>query len=149
VTATVDRGAVPITGLLGMAYNGLSAVIFERVVASGSDDIRPSHGNVFEQLTFEDGLRLKDLAARAQMTPQAMGELVDELEGLGYVERRPDPNDRRAKRICLTRRGKRNTLRGLEIVTELENELEEMLGPRRLRSLRATLLEILDSPLLS
>lgn len=38
------------------------------------------------------------------MTPQAMGELVDELEELGYLERRPDPTDRRAKLIVLTDR---------------------------------------------
>ncbi len=39
------------------------------------------------------------------MSPQAMGELVDELEQLGYVVRRPDPTDRRAKLIILTKKG--------------------------------------------
>jgi hypothetical protein len=38
-----------------------------------------------------------------------MGQLVDELEELCYVERRPDPVDRRAKRIHLTRKGKRRS----------------------------------------
>ena len=140
----MDAEGLPLTGLLGWAYNGLSAEIFRRVVASGYSDIRPSHGSVFEQLTVEDGLRLKELAARASMTPQSMGELVDELEKLGYVERRPDPTDRRAKRIFLTPRGRRNARRAWEIVLDLENELEERLGSRRMRSLRKCLLEIID-----
>lgn len=99
-----------------------------------------------EHLTAQDGLRLKELAARASMTPQSMGELVDELEELGYVERRPDPTDRRAKRIRLTRKGKRSAHGGLEIVVELDKDLETVLGARRMRSLRSALLEILDSP---
>jgi DNA-binding MarR family transcriptional regulator len=38
-----------------------------------------------EQLELEDGLRLTDLAARAGITAQSMGELVDDLEVKGYV----------------------------------------------------------------
>jgi hypothetical protein len=51
------------------------------------------------------GSRLSELARRANMSPQAMGELVDELESLCYLIRRPDPRDRRAKLIVLTRKG--------------------------------------------
>lgn len=140
-----DPEIVPLTGLLGMAYNALSASIFRQVVSSGFDDIRPRHGNVFEQLTFDDGLRLKELAARSGMTPQAMGELVDELEELNYVERRPDPSDRRAKGIFLTKRGKRNARRGLDVVKEIENDLEARLGARRMSSLRKALVEVIDA----
>ncbi len=43
----------------------------------------------------------------ARASPQSMGELVDDLETKGYVERRPDPADRRAKRIHLTERDER------------------------------------------
>ena len=44
------------------------------------------------------------------MTAQAMGELVDELEAMQYLVRRPDPTDRRAKLIMLTRKGVRASL---------------------------------------
>lgn len=49
-----------------------------------------------------DGSRASVLAERAGIGRAAMGELIVELERLGYVERRPDPDDRRAKRIVPT-----------------------------------------------
>ncbi len=48
------------------------------------------------------GTRLTLIAARAQMTKQSMLELVDKAEALGFVERRPDPDDRRAKIVAFT-----------------------------------------------
>ena len=106
---------------------------------------RPSHGNVLEHLEIEDGLRLRDIANRAGITPQSVGALVDELEELSYVERRVDPQDRRAKRIYLTAKGRENARRSWEVLRALEQELSERLGARRLAQLRKVLLEILES----
>jgi DNA-binding MarR family transcriptional regulator len=94
---------VPTVVLLRLARDLLSAEVGAEVRRVAPDQ-RPTHGSVMEQLDFEDGLRLTDLARGAGMTPQALGELVDQLEALGYVERRPDPDDRRAKRIYRTAR---------------------------------------------
>lgn len=138
----LDR--MPTAGLLSRAYNALSAEIFERVRAAGAADIRPSHGNVMEQLSIEEPLRLTDIAARSGITAQSAGALVDELEQLGYVERRPDPIDRRAKRIHLTRKGQRNARKGFEVVMELEAELEERLGRKTLAQLRRTLIQLTE-----
>jgi DNA-binding MarR family transcriptional regulator len=99
------------------------------------DDLRPSHGNAMEQLELEDGLRLTDLAARAGITVQSMGELVDDLEAKGYVERRPDPDDRRAKRIY-ARVAKRAT-------ADVENYLAELLGEQHYLLLRRALEDII------
>ena len=52
-----------------------------------------------------DGTRLTEIAARARMTKQSMRELVDRAEALGYVERRRDPSDGRAKTIIFTAAG--------------------------------------------
>lgn len=98
-----------------------------------------------EHLAFEDGLRLNDLATRAGITPQSMGQFVDELEDLGYVERRPDPDDRRAKRIHLTRRGKRSNQVEWKVVGEVETALENVLGKKRLGDLRKALTSISES----
>lgn len=136
---------IPTVGLLGRAFNELSTIIFDRVVASGAGDLRPSHGNVMEQLSFEDGLRLTDIARRAGITAQSAGALVDELEELKYVERREDPDDRRAKRIHLTAKGRRNADLAWGIVEGLEDELEGVVGSRRLAQLRQTLVDILAS----
>jgi DNA-binding MarR family transcriptional regulator len=135
---------LPSSALLRIAYNTLAARIYTSVVAGTDfDDLRPSHGNMMEQLELEDGLRLSDLAARAGMTAQSMGELVDDLEGKGYLERRPDPDDRRAKRIYLTDRGRQNTRVAKRATTDVENYLAELLGQQRYQQLRRTLKDII------
>lgn len=139
----LDR--MPTAGLLGRAYNTLSAEIFDRVRSAGATDIRPSHGNVMEQLTMEEPLRLTDVAKRSGITAQSAGALVDELEELGYIERRPDPGDRRAKLIHLTARGRRNVDLAFDIVKEVEKELEHRLGKRSLAQLRRALIAMTES----
>ena len=54
-----------------------------------------------------EGSRLTELAERARMTKQSVGEVATDLEQRGYVERVPDPADGRAKIIRLTERGAR------------------------------------------
>ena len=134
----------PTSALLRTAYNVLAARIFASVVSGTDfDDLRPSHGNAMEQLELEDGLRLTDLAARAGITAQSMGELVDDLEVKGYVERRADPNDRRAKRIHLTDRGRMNARVVRRATADVEDHLVEILGRQRYQLLRRTLEDII------
>jgi DNA-binding MarR family transcriptional regulator len=128
--------------LLRSAYNLLSAGVFQQLVGAGFDDLRPAHGNVMEPLAMNDGLRLTELARQAGMAPQSMGELVDDLVALGYVVRRPDPDDRRAKRIHLTRKGQANVSVSHDAVVRVEQELEQMLGTRRYVQLRRGLVSI-------
>jgi hypothetical protein len=64
-----------------------------------------AHLNVF-RYPGPDGTRPSKLAARLRMTKQAVNYLLGELERLGYLERRPDRDDARSKRIALTRRGR-------------------------------------------
>ncbi|MBB3457547.1 DNA-binding MarR family transcriptional regulator [Rhizobium sp. BK313] len=72
---------------------------------AGFGDIRPPHANVF---TFArpEGIQVSELTKLAHVRKQTMTQAVEELERLGYVERRPDPNDRRARLVFLTERGK-------------------------------------------
>ncbi len=78
------------------------------------------------------------------MSPQAMGELVDELEQLGYVVRRPDPTDRRAKLIILTKKGQACIAAGLATIDGIEQQLTDRLGDRGHRQLRSLLTKLLD-----
>src|SRR5947209_4677956 len=119
---------LPTVALFRLAYNVLSIRIFDAVVSGGYGDLRPAHGNVMEQFGREDGLRLTDLASGAGMTAQSMSELVDDLERKGYVERRPDPSDRRAKRIYLTEKGKHNVSVAAQAVADTEASIIEALG---------------------
>lgn len=128
--------AVNTVSLLGHAYSLLGFKIVDGVVGAGFPQ-KPSHSAVFAQITME-GSRLTELARGANMTPQAMGELVDELEEMQYVVRRPDPRDRRAKLIVLTPKGRSCVAAGVATIEGIESQIREVLGEaghRRLREL--------------
>ena len=127
--------------MLGQAYSLLGFQIVDGVVAAGYPQ-KPKHSAVFAQIDPKDS-RLVDLARRANMSPQAMGELVDELEELGYVTRRPDPTDRRAKLVVLTARGRKAVNAGKEVVGGLETRITEMLGDEGHQTLRRLLVRLL------
>lgn len=135
---TAQRPAANTTALLGMAYMALGRRIVDAVVSAGFEQ-RPAHSSVFAHIDLEGGTRLTTLAARANVTPQALGELVDDLERSGYVTRRPDPADRRAKRIVLTRRGRAAVTAAQRAIADLEAELAALLGSERLAALHETL----------
>ena len=78
--------------------------LFETLGAQGHPDLRPQHGAVLAYLD-EDGSRATDLARNSGQHKQVVGKILDELEALGYVERRPDPSDRRAKLVVPTAKG--------------------------------------------
>jgi len=134
------------TALLGMAYMALGRRIVDAVVAAGFEQ-RPAHSSVFAHIDVEGGTRLTTLAARANITPQALGELVDDLERSGYVTRRPDPEDRRAKRIVLTRRGRATVTAAQRAIADLEAQLAALLGSDRLAALHETLERIATASL--
>jgi DNA-binding MarR family transcriptional regulator len=112
--------------LLGRAYSRLGFQIVDGVVGAGFPQ-KPRHSAVFAQIRPE-GSRLSDLARGANMTPQSMGEIVDELEELGYVERRPYPSDRRAKLVTLTALGRECLAAGEQTIRGLESEIDELIG---------------------
>jgi DNA-binding MarR family transcriptional regulator len=112
--------------MLGQAYSLLGFKIVDGVVGAGYPQ-KPKHSAVFAQLGPE-GTRLSDLARGANMTPQAMGELVDELEDLGYVRREPDPTDRRAKRIMLTPLGIECVAAATTTIDRIEARVDTVLG---------------------
>lgn len=129
--------------MLGQAYSLLGFQIVEGVVGTGFPQ-KPKHSAVFAQI-HPDGSRLTELARRANMTPQAMGELVDELEELGYLTREPDPTDRRAKLIVLTERGRAAVEAGKQTIVGLEARIDEMLGEAGHRTLRDLLAKLLEA----
>jgi DNA-binding MarR family transcriptional regulator len=106
--------------------------------ASGHTELRPAHFAVFQHLPAE-GERLTDLAEQAQITKQSMGALVIYLEEMGYVERMPDPGDRRAQIIRRTARGWEVERIARAALQGLENEWADRLGQERLQQARAFL----------
>ena len=138
---TLPDQAANIVALLGQAYSLLGFNIVEGVVGAGFPH-KPSHSAVFAQIRPE-GSRLTDLARGANMTPQAMGELVDELEDLGYVVRRPHLTDRRAKLIVLTERGQRCIAAGIATITGIEQRIDAIIGVKGHQQLQRMLTKLL------
>jgi DNA-binding MarR family transcriptional regulator len=116
--------------------------LFERLKAAGLEDARVSHTHVTAYIKA-DGSRLTDLAAQARMTLPAMSELVDDLQRLGVVERRPDPSDGRAKLICLTEAGWDAMRTGRQAIAEMELAYAELVGRARFEQATETLDELL------
>ena len=110
-----------VTGLTLMRHSAQLMVdeLVARLHAAGYTDITASHQAVFENID-RDGTRLTTLAQRSRMTHQAMGELVQTLERAGYLERRPDPADGRARLIRLTGRGQVLVRQALHDIREIE-----------------------------
>jgi len=92
-----------------------------------------------------DGTRLGALAARAEMSKQAMAEIVDECAAMGLVRRIPDWSDRRAKIVQLTPRGLRLMKVVRTALASAQNEMGKILGPARLAAVTRALASYVDS----
>ena len=142
---TTRAGANPPPPLMGallrMAWETVRQRMLERLHEAGFDDLVDAHLNVL-QYPGPQGARPSELAARLRMSKQAVNYVLGELERLGYLERRPDPDDLRSRRIELTERGEsmRRVIR--RAVREVERDWERQLGRERLGELRALLREL-------
>ena len=135
------RERLPVGQLLGLTLRRFRADLFAWGEQAGYANLRQSHLQVFGNIDWS-GTRLTDLAARAAMTRPSMLELVDELEKAGYLERRPDERDGRAKLICLTRDGRRIVVRALRAVRHIESVYANEVGPARYEEVCLTLQEL-------
>jgi DNA-binding MarR family transcriptional regulator len=121
----------------------------ERAIAevnreAGFPALRPSHTNLFPHLDSQ-GVRLTELARRLGVTKQAVGQVVAELEALGIVEYREDPEDGRAKLVRFSARGVAAVRHGLGVLRTLEQKLEHKIGKPRMRALHEALLAAVDA----
>ena len=119
----------------------LEGTLHEGLREAGYGDVRPAHYAVFRYLEPE-GSRVTELAEAAGMTKQSMGELVGHLERCGYVERRTDPRDGRAKIVVPTEKGRRGIEAAAERIAEIEAELAGRMGNERLEALAGSLAEL-------
>jgi len=141
-SATADPLGPPLIGaLLRKSWETAWRHMIERVHERGFDDLDHAHLTVF-QYPGPQGTRPSELAARLQMSKQALNYLLGELERLGYLERRPDPDDLRSKRIVLTPRGLSMGQAMRDAVREVEEAWAERLGPERFAQLRDLLREL-------
>jgi DNA-binding MarR family transcriptional regulator len=138
---TARRAPENLAILLREPFRIGSERLHERLAERGHPDVRAPHGNVFQYLD-DGGTRVSVLAQRAQITKQSMAELVAHVERHGYVERVPDPTDRRAKLVRATRRGREVYAVAREFVADLEAEWTARLGEAKMRQLHQLLREL-------
>ena len=144
-TASKERSEedhVLFSQLLRSPYQALLTKLYARLATAGFSYTSPSWGhNIFFYLR-EGGLRLTELAERANTTKQAMRYNVNQLEAQGYVERVPDPTDGRAKIIRLTELGWEARRVGDEIMASIEGECTRQLGEPRMRQFEGLIKEV-------
>lgn len=110
---------------------------------AGFGDISAAHASVFPFVPPE-GIQVSELAKLAHVRKQTMAQAVDELEQLGYVERRPDPRDRRARLVLLTRRGKQVPTIAVATGRKVEERWAALTSPDTVESLRQSLVALLN-----
>ncbi len=133
-----------IGALLNIPTIALRSRAFEALRRAGFGDVTPSLQPVMMLIT-PDGSRVTTLAVKAGMTKQSMGYLVAQLEMLGYVERVPDPNDRRAQLVKRTRRGWGYNRTVTVEVTRIEKDWTELIGKNRMSQLKRLLAALTES----
>ena len=132
----------PLIGaLLRVPLEAVQRHMLERLHERGFDDLDAAHLNVF-QYPGPQGARPSELAARLRISKQALNYLLGELERLDYLERRPDPDDLRSKRVALTPRGTSVISVIRQAVGEVETAWAQQLGPERFAALRELLIDL-------
>jgi DNA-binding MarR family transcriptional regulator len=133
-----DPEDVMVIGLLTLLTREICNRVTAALVARGFPDVRASYLPVFQRLSPE-GSRLTELAERVMAPKQTVGETVDALERLGYVERTPDPRDGRATLIRRTARGQEVNAIAAEVVRETQRAWATRVGEEALALALATL----------
>lgn len=129
----------PLIGaLLRIPLDRIYSQILAALHAEGFTDVTSAHFQVL-RWPGPNGQRPIELAQRAGMTRQAMNYLLGQLEELGYIERRIDPDDVRSRRVYLTHRGASTIGVIRAAVTTLERQWETQLGTEHWQQLKQLL----------
>jgi DNA-binding MarR family transcriptional regulator len=134
-----DRGqSIDLGILLALAYQEFVRELREAHAEEGFDDLGRSDGYVFRALANRP-MTVSDLAGRLAISKQGAGQIVDDMERRGYLERRPDPADRRARLLYLSTRGTAALDAARRFHRRYERRLERRHGRDAVATLRAVL----------
>lgn len=130
--------------LLGQSYQAFVRQLHAHLAERGHHVLGASYGYVLRTLA-ENALTASQLGERLGITAQGAAKVVDEMVRHGYVERRADPGDKRAKLLHLSDRGRDmlETVRAFH--AEYERELIARVGADQVATVRAVLSEIISA----
>jgi DNA-binding MarR family transcriptional regulator len=127
--------------LAGRLLFAVQSEMFSVLAAKGFDDLHSRHGSVMAYLDPE-GVRATELSRLSGQHKQVVGTMIDELESLGYVERHPDPADRRAKLVCPTEKGLRQMKAADQIMASIQERHARRLGRDAYARFKAVLIDV-------
>lgn len=133
-------GTGPDFGILVLvAARAFADDLHTRLAAAGFRSMRAGFGFMFRAI--QDGEPTpSELAARLGVSKQAVGKVLDEMEQRGFVERRPDPVDRRVRRVRLTEHGRAASHAAIRLGAEIEADLRARVGADQVAALRSALM---------
>ena len=129
--------------LLQLALRDFQNRCAEKLHARGYTQLSATHLTILSYID-PDGTRIITLAERAGMTKQSMGDLIRELEGQGYVQRSPDPLDKRAVMIKLVPDNGSFLSDAYTIMAEIQAEYAAALSAGGVEQLRGLLMSLLN-----
>lgn len=120
--------------IIGVAH-ALNGRLMQQCVDAGHTGLRPSFNQILAHLGTAS-IRVVDIAAICSITQQAAGQIVGELEHLGYVKRKTDSSDKRAKQLLLTAKGERLLADCTRLSASIDAELATVVEPALLAELK-------------
>lgn len=115
----------------------------ERLSQHGYKNFKIAYMPVLMNIKLE-GTNNNELARNARVTKQAMSKVAKELNELGYIKSKVDPNDKRSMIFMLTDRGKKLVLEARLAVKDLMDEYREVFGHEEYDRTLQMLLKIID-----
>ncbi|MCP3873014.1 MAG: MarR family transcriptional regulator [Desulfobacteraceae bacterium] len=111
----------------------------------GISNIRPAYLGVLLSLWDEDGLKANELGKRAGLEPSTMTGLLDRMERDGLAKRKPDPKDRRANRIYLTKAGIDSQVSATKVVSNTLEKVFNTISNKDIETTKTVLRTILKN----
>jgi DNA-binding MarR family transcriptional regulator len=133
----------PLIALVDRANRALQTDMVRRAHADGHTEVKMAHNSVFGTLHAE-GARAADMAARAGITRQSMGEVIRDMVALDLLEMRSDPNDGRAKVVTYSEHGLAVAADGFGYLGELERRFADEFGEDEYAVARDVLDRLID-----
>jgi DNA-binding MarR family transcriptional regulator len=124
--------------LLALAYQEFVRELRETHERMGYDDLGRSDGVVFRALAGRP-MTTSDLAVRLGVTKQGAAQIVEDMQRRGYLERRPDPTDGRARLLSLSAKGEAALAAARRFHRAYERRLVKVHGAEAVATLRSLL----------
>jgi DNA-binding MarR family transcriptional regulator len=136
---------VPVSNptLMRAARGVYAGAIRAELHAIGVDDL-PRNGAFILAGIHETGGPREDPRFDLGVSKQAVSQLLDTLARRGYVERSPDPGDRRRIKLELTERGRRVLAAAVRGVEAVDMQLEQRVSPAQVQAMRSALVSLAD-----